>query len=415
MQRRFSFAFVVVTAIIALSLGTLAGGIAGGLAALVLSPEPQTVEREAGSVETPSPDPTPSPAPPPAESDDDDIDETEAPSDEAVPIAASARDSIIADIVEEVSPAVVTVVNVRIAGTDPFGDDDEFEIPEDPERAGVGSGFIIDEDGHIITNHHVVQGSDQITVTFHDGEEVDATLLGGDQFADLAVLRIEGPVPGVVQLGDAETLRPGEQVIAIGSALGDYTNTVTEGIVSALGRNLRISPGFRMENMIQHSASINPGNSGGPLLNLDGEVIGVNTAVVRRAGLGITVEGMGFAIPSNTVTTLFNDLIEDGGLERPFVGIVYEPLTQSRLVQEDWPVSDGVIVIEVQPGTPANEAGILPGDLIIGIGGQQIDEDNPLMNELFKYRVGDRIEIEIYRPDEDRTLTVELELISRPD
>jgi S1-C subfamily serine protease len=189
----------------------------------------------------------------------------------------------------------------------------------------------------------------------------------------------------------------------------------TEGIISAKGRNLEIQVGFSMEDMIQHSASINPGNSGGPLLNLDGQVVGVNTAVVRSAGFGMTVEGMGFAIPSNTVVSLADQLIDEGGLERPFVGIVYEPLTQRQINDEGWPIEDGVLVIEVQPDTPAAGAGIEEGDIIMRIGGQQIDDENPLINELFNYRVGDSVEIEIYRPSSEETLTVELELMARPD
>jgi S1-C subfamily serine protease len=418
MQRRFSFAFVVVTAIIALTFGTLAGGVAGGFAALVFSPDSQPVESVAETVDSPSPDPTPSPTPPTAAPEQaDESDDAEQSTEAGEPVAVEGRRSLIADIVEEVSPAVVTVVNEQRMGSGLF-DDEEREFPDDPERAGVGTGFIIDADGYIITNYHVVNGSDQITVIFSNEDETEATMIGGDRFADVAVLKIEEPVPGVVDLGDSDALRPGEQVIAIGSALGDYTNTVTEGIVSALGRNLQIQAGFSMENMIQHSASINPGNSGGPLLNLDGEVVGVNTAVVRSAGLGMTVEGMGFAIPSNTARELAEQLIDDGGLERPYVGIMYEPLTRQALRSDearDWPIEDGVIVRQIEPNTPAADAGVEEGDIIISINGQEINNDNPLINELFKYQVGDTIEIEVYRPSEDERMTLELTLAARPD
>jgi S1-C subfamily serine protease len=421
MQRRFTFAFVVITAIIALTFGTLAGGIAGGFAALVLSPDSQPVESVAEAVD--SPDPTPSPAPPNADQDDGLANgEANASLDDAgegEPVALADTQSLIADIVEEVSPAVVTVVNEqRMAGgllgiddEDEF--DDEFEM--DPEQAGIGSGFIYHEDGYIITNYHVVEGSDQITVIFANDEEAEATLIGGDMFADVAVLSIDAEVPAVIELGDSDALRPGEQVIAIGSALGDFTNTVTEGIVSALGRNLNIQAGFSMEDMIQHSASINPGNSGGPLLNLNGQVVGVNTAVVRSAGFGVTVEGMGFAIPSNTAHILAEQIIEDGGLERPYVGIVYQPLLAQDLRDEDWPVDGGVIVREIESGTPAADAGIREGDIITSVGGVEITNETPLINELFKYEVGETVEIEIYRPDEDETLSLEITLAARPD
>lgn len=418
MQRRFSFAFVVVTAVIALTFGTLAGGVAGGFAALMLDPDSPAVESVADVVDNPSPDPEPSPTPRPAEPEEtEEVERPDEPAEEGEPVFVEERQSTIADIVEEVSPAVVTVVNEQRIGDDLLGDEEEM-FPEDPERAGVGTGFIIDAEGYIITNYHVVDGSDQIAVIFADEAEVEATLIGGDQFADVAVLKIDGPVPGIVPLGDSEALRPGEQVVAIGSALGDYTNTVTEGIISALGRNLQIQAGFSMENMIQHSASINPGNSGGPLLNLQGEVVGVNTAVVRSAGLGMTVEGLGFAIPSNTAKELADQLIDDGGLERPYVGIVYEPLTQRDLRSDeaaDWPIDDGVIVRQIEPDTPAAEAGIEEGDIIIGINGQTIDDENPLINELFKYQVGDTIEVEVYRPSAGERLTLELTLAVRPN
>ena len=422
MQRRFTFAFVVVTAIIALTFGTLAGGIAGGFAALVLSPDSQPVESVADTVDSPDPDPTPGTAPPHA--DDNGVaapDGDAGAARDGDPVLADIRQSLIADIVEEVSPAVVTVVNEQRIERNRFGDDDDdvdddFDMDDmDPQEAGVGSGFIYHEDGYIITNYHVVEGSDQITVVFSNEEEVEATLIGGDIFADVAVLSIDAEVPAVVELGNSDSLRPGEQVIAIGSALGDFTNTVTEGIVSALGRNLEIQAGFSMEDMIQHSASINPGNSGGPLLNLDGQVVGVNTAVVRSAGFGMTVEGMGFAIPSNTAHTLAEQIIEDGGLERPYVGIVYLPLMAQDLRDEDWPVDGGVIVREIEPGTPAADAGIEEGDIIFKVGGVEITNERPLINELFKYGVGETVELEIYRPDTDETLSLEVTLAARPD
>jgi S1-C subfamily serine protease len=379
-----------------------------------LNPDSQPVESVAEPVDSPDPDPTPSPAPPNADQDTS-VGGVEGHADNGEPIVALSPTRI-ADIVEEVSPAVVTVINEQRMSLSILDEDiDEDDLNMDPEEAGIGSGFIYDEAGYIITNYHVVEGSDQITVVFANDEEAEATLIGGDTFADVAVLSIDAEVPAVVELGDSDVLRPGEQVIAIGSALGDFTNTVTEGIVSALGRNLEIQAGFSMEDMIQHSASINPGNSGGPLLNLDGQVVGVNTAVVRSAGFGVTVEGMGFAIPSNTARTLAEQIIEDGGLERPYVGVVYQPLLQRDLREEDWPVDGGVIVREIEPGTPAADAGIEVGDIITSVAGVAITPETPLINELFKYEVGDTIELEIYRPDEDRTLSLEVTLSARPD
>lgn len=424
MQRRFSFAFVAVTAIIALTFGTLAGGIAGGFAALVLNPDSQTVETVADTASSPDPDPTSGTAPPDA-NDNDGVTAPDSDADSTTgdgqTVGLADDESLIADIVEEVSPGVVTVVNEqRISPANAFGEGDDEDFEMDPEEAGIGSGFIYDADGYIMTNYHVVEGSDQITVVFSNGEEAEAELIGGDMFADVAVLSIDEEVPGVLPLGDSGAMRPGEHVIAIGSALGDFTNSVTEGIVSALGRNLEIQAGFSMEDMIQHSASINPGNSGGPLLNLDGEVIGVNTAVVRSVGFGMTVEGMGFAIPSNTAHTLAGEITDEGGLERPYVGIVYEPLGAQDLFGgddelEDLPVDQGVIVREIEPGTPAEEAGIEVDDIIISVGGVDITNETPLINELFNYEVGETVELEVYRPDTDETLSLEVTLAARPD
>jgi S1-C subfamily serine protease len=398
MQRRFSFAFVVVIAIIALTLGALSGGIAGGLTSLVISPSSQPVGTVAEEVIAPTatPTPLPSPSPPPADRDSS-----------ATEIQIERVPETLADIVEVVSPAVVTVTNNRRA-SGATGDS------LNPSRAGVGSGFFIDDSGHIITNEHVVTGSETITVTLFDGSDVEATLVGADQFADIAVIKIDGPVPGYLRFGDSEAARPGEHVFAIGSALGNYTNTVTDGIVSAKGRSLQTRGGFNLENMLQHSASINPGNSGGPLLNLQGEVIGVNTAVVRGTRSGVSVEGLGFAIPSNTVQIIATELMDEGQLERPFIGILYETIIDPAVLDPDLPFEGGVVIREVQPGTPAALAGLEEDDIIYKINGEAITPESPLINMLFTFGVGDTIEMEVYRPSDERTITVRITLASRP-
>lgn len=313
----------------------------------------------------------------------------------------------VADIVEKVNPAVVTVINQqRFSGF--------FNEGSDLQPAGTGTGFIISEDGYIVTNNHVVEGSQALQVVFENGDIVDADLVGTDPFTDLAVVKVDVPVPATVPLGDSTALRPGDPVIAIGSALGEYTNTVTMGIVSGLNRSLRGDHGAMMENLIQHDAPINPGNSGGPLINLRGEVVGVNTAVVRNSGSGINAEGLGFAIPSETVKQIAALLIDDGVVVRPYLGIVYQVVTPRLASAEELPIDYGVLVTDV-PSGPARDAGVRPGDIITSLNGERIDQDNPLVNLLFTYRPGDTIEIEVYRQSTDETLTLKVTLGTRPN
>jgi 2-alkenal reductase len=307
----------------------------------------------------------------------------------------------VADIVEKVNPAVVTVINEqRFSGF--------YNDGSDLQPAGTGTGFIISTDGYIVTNNHVVEGSEALEVIFENGSIVDAELIGTDPFTDLAVVKINVEVPAIVPLGDSTALRPGEAVIAIGSALGEYSNTVTMGIVSGLGRSLGSDSGSTMENLIQHDAAINPGNSGGPLINMAGEVIGVNTAVVRNTGNGISAEGLGFAIPSETVERIATLLIEEGVVVRPYMGIVYQAVTPRFASAEGLPIDYGVLITDV-PNGPARDAGVRAGDIITEINGERIDQDNPLVNVLFQYKPGDTIEVEVYRPTTDETLTIQKE------
>jgi 2-alkenal reductase len=203
--------------------------------------------------------------------------------------AATTQPSAV-DIVEQVGPAVVTVINEQR-----FNDNEGTEL----EPVGSGTGFIIDDQGHIVTNWHVVDGGDNFEVIFADGTTVSAELVGTDEVSDLAVVKVDGDLPGVVSLGDSDALKPGQPVLAIGSPLGAFTNTVTQGIVSAIGRDFPGSQTYT--NLIQHDAAINPGNSGGPLFNFAGEVVGVNTLGIPQASTGEIVQGVFFAIPYNTV------------------------------------------------------------------------------------------------------------------
>jgi 2-alkenal reductase len=306
-----------------------------------------------------------------------------------------AEQQAVVQVVERVSPAVVTVVN-RIQSTQGF------------EGEASGSGVIVDNEGHVITNNHVVEGAVEggLTVILSNGQGSPAELVGRDQIADLAVLKVDITVPATAALGDSDNLKVGETVIAIGSALGDFRNTVTVGVISGLNRALR-GDTVTMENMIQTDAAINHGNSGGPLLNLSGQVVGINTAVVRggasATGEGDVAEGLGFAIPANTVKTITAQLMATGRVERPFLGVATRPI--SPVLSQYYDLKDangqlldrGVLVTEVTPGTGAARAGIQAGDVIVSIAGVPLDEDNPLVNVLMRHKPGETVEIEIIR------------------
>jgi 2-alkenal reductase len=309
-----------------------------------------------------------------------------------------------ADIVEQVSPAVVTVINQQVFQGGLTGQSGTLPV-------GTGTGFIISEEGYIVTNNHVVEGSDSLQVIFADGTAVDGALLGTDATTDLAVIKVDVEVPGVVPLGDSDALRPGEEVIAIGSALGEYTNTVTAGVISGLGRQLDCGI---IDNLIQHDAPINPGNSGGPLLNMQGEVVGVNTAVIRNAGSGITAEGLGFAVPSNTVDTIVTQIIEDGRVVRPFLGVNFQIVTPSLAATEGWPVDYGAAIQEIPSNGPVAATGIQVDDIITKLNGEALTQVRSLQTILFQYAPGDVISVEVYRPDTGETLTFDVTLGERP-
>ncbi|HVX31310.1 MAG TPA: trypsin-like peptidase domain-containing protein [Nitrolancea sp.] len=404
MRHRFGPGAVVVIAAGALILGTFAGALSGGLTAYFMrneasgphaAPEMRATNVSAITNVAPTSTVEPTAAATPVRS-----------TPTVLPVEQENGTSL-ADVVARAGQAVVTVVNEQQSGG--------FFGSNDLETAGTGTGFIIDGQGHVITNDHVVAGSQEIKVIFADGTEQQATLLGADSFADLAVVKVDGPVPATLPFGNSDTLRPGDRVIAIGSALGDFTNTVTEGIISALNRSLQTDDGYNMENMLQHDAPINPGNSGGPLLSLDGQVIGVNTAVVRQAEPGVTAEGLGFAIPSNMVQDITTQIIEKGKVVRPYLGVNYETLTPRAATANNLPIDHGVVVTNVQAGSPAALAGIKRSDVITKINDQEIDSENPLMNVLFHFKVGDQVDVEVYRMSVTKTLTFTVTLVPIPD
>lgn len=307
-------------------------------------------------------------------------------------------------VVERVGPAVVTVVNQLNPQLNGFGGE------------ARGSGVIMDSSGLIVTNNHVVAGAGALQVIYSDGRKTDATLVGTDAISDLAVLRVSGSVPAVASFGDSSSLRPGQQVIAIGSALGDFQNTVTTGVISGLNRKLPGGAnGVDMENLIQTDAAINHGNSGGPLLDLRGEVIGINTAVVRTSdSSGDVAEGLGFAIAANTVKSITAQLVSKGRVARPYLGVSSQVVTRGfaayyNLRDENGRLLDhGVVITQVGPNSPAEVAGLRAGDVVTAINDQALDANTTLTNILTKFAIGDRITLTVLRAGQAQQVPVTL-------
>ncbi len=299
-------------------------------------------------------------------------------------------ETTITDVVERVSPAVVTVVATIPGQQTLFGRTADQQV--------TGSGVIISLDGYMITNNHVVETAQDVSVILADGNELPATIVGTDIYADLAVLKADRELPAVATVGNSDALRPGETVIAIGSPLGDFKNSVTVGVISATGRMIDTQKGYQMEDLIQTDAAINQGNSGGPLVNLAGEVIGINTLVVRGSGLGSDIaEGLGFAIPANTVKAVAGQIVQKGYFSRPYLGIRWQPITPRIALAYNLPVEWGVYVTAVYPDSPAARAGLIPGDIITKLGEDVLDSTHPYINTLFSFRPGDTVLLQVSR------------------
>ncbi len=272
-----------------------------------------------------------------------------------------------------------------------------------------GSGIIVSADGYILTNNHVVESTNQLNVILNDGAELPARLISTDVFADLAVIKVEGQMPAVVTLGNSDQLKPGETVIAIGSPLGDFRNSVTVGVISATGRTLDTGNGYQMENLIQTDAAINQGNSGGPLVNLAGEVVGINTLVVRGSGVSSTVaEGLGFAIPSNTAQVIAEQIIQTGHFARPYLGVQAQTINPQIAARYNLPVQWGAYITQVATNSPADAAGLQAGDIITRIGDQQLGENTSYVNALFTYSPNQSVTVEYYRGNQSHQVTVTL-------
>lgn len=303
-------------------------------------------------------------------------------------------------VVQQIGPAVVTVVGTVTYQSGPFGWSSSSTVS--------GSGVFISDQGYLLTNYHVVEDASNLYIILSDGSEADVTLVGYDIYADLAILKSEGNVPAVAALGNSDALDPGETVIAIGSPLGDFKNSVTTGVVSATGRSIDTGEGYKIEDLIQTDAAINVGNSGGPLVNLAGEVIGINTLIVRSSGSGTTAEGLGFAVSGNTAQAVASQIIETGRFSRPFIGIRYQTITPNIANRYRLPVEYGAYITEVSEDSPAEVGGLLQDDIIVQINDIEIDETHSYLNTIFKFEPGEIVTVHFVRDSEIQTTEVVL-------
>lgn len=323
---------------------------------------------------------------------------TPSPTASAPPVTA--LPSVI-EVVEAVKPAVASIVVGAISYN-------IFLQPVPQEKAG--SGAIIDERGYIITNNHVVEGAESISVSIPDGRTFDATIVGTDPLSDLAVIKISGDNLPVVAFGDSRSLAVGEWVVAIGNALGlPGGPTVTVGVVSAVGRTIQEQGGVTLYDVIQTDAAINPGNSGGPLVNLRGDVVGINTAKVTA----VEVSGVGFAVSSNTAREVTEQLIKHGRVNRPYLGITVVTVTPAIAQSYGLAVDEGAMVTYVGAGTPADQAGLRVDDVIMKCDDRVVTCADDAVLAIRAREIGDRMEIVYMRGSSQGTTSAVL--IERPE
>ncbi len=343
--------------------------------------------------------------------------------------------SDITKAVNKVEGAVVSVINLQRQQqyNNPFGNifgggnsNSSNANGNDLQTVSEGSGVVykkVGNDAYIVTNNHVVEGQDGLEVLLSDGTKVKAELVGADSYSDLAVIKIPGEhVKTVAEFGDSDNLKVGEPAIAIGSPLGSqYANTVTQGIISSIGRDINSTneEGQPVNiNGIQTDAAINPGNSGGPLINTAGQVIGINSIKIVKSNNEVAVEGLGFAIPSNDVVNIINQLEKDGKVSRPALGIRTTELTQISTQQREQilglpqDVTTGVVVVDVENATPAQKAGLKQYDVIVKADGTDVDGYATLTKILRNKKVGDTVKLEVYRGKEKKTIEVHLTIDS---
>jgi serine protease Do/serine protease DegQ len=314
----------------------------------------------------------------------------------------------LAPMLERATPAVVNIATESQVALrrNPLLDDPFFRhffnIPDQPRQRraqSVGSGVVVDaQHGYVITNHHVVEGADTITVTFSDGRQLNAKIMGSDPESDVAVIRIPSENLTALPLADSDRLRVGDFVVAIGNPFG-LGQTVTSGIVSALGRTGLGIQGY--EDFIQTDASINPGNSGGALINLRGELVGINSAIIAPGGGNV---GIGFAIPSNMVSRLMNQIIEHGSVRRGQLGVSVQDLTPDLARAFNIPANQGAVIAQVVPRSAAARAGLREGDVVLRVNDRPIRDSNSLRNAVGLLEIGASVQLDILRDGRPLTL-----------
>ena len=320
-----------------------------------------------------------------------------------------------ADVVDRVAPAVVTIHSARRARAPrqhPFFDDPRFReffgLPrqqqrEAPRVQGLGSGVIVSPEGYILTNHHVIDGAEEITVELTDSRSFTAKLVGSDPPSDLAVLQIQERNLPVLNMGDSDRARVGDVVLAIGNPLG-LEQTVTAGIISAKGRSTGLSDGS-FEDFLQTDAPINQGNSGGALVSATGELIGINSQILSPTGGNI---GIGFAIPVNMAKNVMDQIIRSGTVRRGSLGVTIQPVTPEQISRLGLQNARGALVSAVNPGSPADRAGLRPGDVIIGLNGQAVADPNALRNAVARTPPGTDVTLTVWRDGREEQLRARL-------
>jgi len=316
----------------------------------------------------------------------------------------------LADTIEEATKGVVGIINYQKRT-------DRFHNSSVESESGSGSGVVFkkkDGAAYIVTNNHVIENATKIEVSLQSGDKVQAELIGSDSLTDIAVLKIsDDESVSVLPFGDSSKLRAGDQVLAIGNPLGlDLSRTVTQGIVSGVNRSIEVptSSGQWDFDVIQTDAAINPGNSGGALINTSGELVGINSLKIAENG----VEGLGFAIPSNEVKSIIEEIMSEGQVVRPYLGVALtdlEQLPQFYMQRLPESITKGTIITSVEPNSTAAKAGLQTEDIIVSIGGKEIKDSNEFRKYLYtEYKIGDKVKIEFYRQDELKS--VELTLAS---
>ena len=324
------------------------------------------------------------------------------------------------DLVAELSPSVVTIEvtkkaqKVSAENGQPDFPWEEFQrrfglpMPNMPgqgpnggEMRGAGTGFVISADGQIVTNAHVIEGADEVKVTFEDGTSYIAEVKGADNTTDIALLDIEAEGLDYVSFGDSDALKVGQNVIAMGNPFG-LGNTVTTGIVSALGRDINAGP---FDNFIQTDAAINRGNSGGPLFNEAGEVIGVNTAIISPTGGSV---GIGFSVPSDLASDVIADLSDDGTVQRGWLGVRIQPVSEDVAMALGFEEGKGVMVADVTADTPAEKAGFKQGDIVLSVNGEEVETPRDLTRAIAIKAPGTEVEITLLRRGQEQTVSVTL-------